>query len=61
MGDESSLGLVEDDVFKFHVRGSNRLDCDELSLADAGVHASATGPEMHSSALFQQFSGQIQK
>ncbi len=61
MGDESSLGAVKDDVCNLHIRGLNRLDRDELSLADAGIHASPTGPEMHSGALAQKLSGEIQK
>ena len=61
MGDESSLGAVEDDVSKFHIACYDRFHRDELSLADAGIHASATGPEAHSGALAQKLSGQMQK
>jgi len=61
MGDESSLGAVEDDVSKFHIAWNNRLHRDEFSLADAGIHASATGPETHGGAPAQEFSCEIQK
>ena len=61
MGDESPLGAVEDDVSKSHIRGLHGFHRDELSLADAGIHASATGPEAHSGAPAQELSGEIQK
>ncbi len=61
MGKESSLGAVEDDVSPFHIAGYDGLHRNELSLSDAGIHASPTGPEAHSSAPAQEFSGQIQK
>ena len=56
MGDEPSLGAVEDDVRKLHIAGDHRLYCDELSLSDAGIHASPTGPETHGGAPAQKFS-----
>ena len=61
MGDEASLGAVEDDVSKCHIAGYHRLHSDELSLSDARIHASATGPEAHGGALAQKLSGQMQK
>ncbi len=61
MGKEPSLGAVEDNVSPLHIAGYDALHRDELSLADAGIHASPTGPETHSGALAQQFSGEIQK
>ncbi len=61
MGDEAPLGAVKDDVSKCHIAGYHRLDRDQLSLADAGIHASAAGPEAHRGASTQQLSGQIQK
>ena len=53
MGDESSLGAVKDDVSKCHIASYDRLHREELSLLDAGIHASATGPEAHSGAPAQ--------
>ena len=61
MGDESSLGAVEDDVSKCHIASYDRLHRDQLSLSDAGIHASATGPKAHSSAPAQKLSREIQK
>ena len=61
MGDEAPLGAVEDDVSKCHIAGYNRFHRDELPFSDAGIHASAAGPEAHSGALPQKLSGQIQK
>ncbi len=61
MGKESSLGAVEDDVSKSHIAGYDGLHRDELSLADAGIHASPTGPEAHSGAPAQKLSREIQK
>jgi len=56
MGKESSLGAVEDNVSQFHIAGDDRLHRDELSLSDAGIHASPTGPEAHSGAPAQKLS-----
>lgn len=61
MGDEAPLGAVKDDVSKCHIAGYHRLDRDQLSLADAGIHASATGPEAHGGTPAQELSGQMQK
>ena len=61
MGDQTPFGAVEDDVCELHMRGSNRLHRDDLSLSDAGIHASPTGPEAHSGALAQKLCGEIQK
>ncbi len=61
MGDKAPLGAVEDDVSKCHIAGDDRLHRDELSLADARIHASATGPEAPSGTPAQKLSGQIQK
>ncbi len=61
MGDESPLGAVEDDVSQCHIASYHRLHRNELSLSDAGIHASAAGPEAHSGPLAQKLSGQIQK
>ena len=61
MGDDAPLGAVEDDVSKCYIASDHRLHRDELSLSDAGIHASATGPEAHSGALAQKLSGEIQK
>ncbi len=61
MGDESSLGAVEDDVSKCHIASYDGLHRDELSLSDGGIHASPTGPEVHNGAPAQKLSREIQK
>ncbi len=61
MGEESSLGAIEDNISPFDIVWVYRLHRDELSLSDAGIHASATGPEAHSGTPAQKLSGQIQK
>ena len=61
MGDEAPLGAVKNDVSKCDIACYDRFHCNQLSLSDAGIHASAAGPEAHSGTPAQKLSRQIQK
>jgi hypothetical protein len=61
MGDESVLQAIEDNVSPFQVGRCHRLNRDQVTMANGGMHACSRGSEPHSEAMAQQLSTKVAK
>ena len=61
MGDEIVLQAKEDNVSPFQVGRCHRLNRDQVTMANGGMHACSRGSEPHSEAKAQQLSTEVVK
>ncbi len=61
MGDKIVLQAIEDNVSPFQVGRCHRLNRDQVTMANGGMHACSRGSEPHSEAKAQQLSTKVAK
>jgi hypothetical protein len=61
MGDERVLKAIEDNVSPLKIGWRNRLNRDQITMANGGMHACSRGSETHSQAKAQQLDTKVAK